>query len=115
MKMIFGILVIAVGIYLGAILVPIYYANYSFADAIKTEATLQTYTTKPESEIQDTIVKKARELDIPIDKDHIKVHRTGQQGTGTLNIQAPYIVHVELPGYPLDLHFDPSTENKSPF
>jgi hypothetical protein len=24
-------------------------------------------------------------------------------------------VHVQLPGYPMDLHFDPSTENKSPF
>jgi hypothetical protein len=115
MKLIFGILVIGIGIYLGATLVPIYYANYSFSDAIKTEATLQTYTTKPESEIQDTILKKARDLQIPLDKEHIKVHRTGQQGTGTLNITAPYVVHVELPGYPMDLHFDPSTENKSPF
>jgi hypothetical protein len=25
------------------------------------------------------------------------------------------VVHVDLPGYPLDLHFDPSTENHSPF
>jgi hypothetical protein len=24
-------------------------------------------------------------------------------------------VHLDLPGYPVDLHFDASTENKSPF
>ncbi len=114
-KLIFGILVIGGGIYLGAELIPVYYANYEFADVVKTEATVQTYTTKPEAEIQDTIYKKARELDIPLEKEHIRVRRSGSQGTGTLTIEAPYTVHVEIPGYPLDLHFDPSTLNKSPF
>jgi YbbR domain-containing protein len=110
-----GILVIVVGIYLGAALVPVYYANYQFQDVIKTEATLETYTTKPEGDIQQTVLKKAQELDIPLTKDQIRVQRHGSTGTGSLSIQAPYTVHVDLPGYPLDLHFDPSTENKSPF
>jgi len=114
-KLLLGVLVIGGGIYLGIELIPVYYANYEFADVVKTEATLQTYTTKPESEIQEVIYKKARELEIPLDKDHIKVRRTGSQGTGTLTIEVPYTVHVDIPGYPLDLHFDPSTLNKSPF
>jgi len=114
-KLILGVFIIGTGIYLGAELIPVYYANYEFADVVKTEATMQTYTTKPEGEIQDSIYKKARELDIPLDKDHIKVRRTGSQGTGTLTIDAPYTVHIDIPGYPLDLHFDPSTLNKSPF
>jgi len=114
-KLVFGLVVIAASVYVGATLVPIYYANYQFQDVIKTEATLQTYTTKPEAEIQQYIVKKAQELEIPLDKDHIKVQRHGNTGTGSLTIQAPYTVHVDFPGYPMDLHFDPSTENKSPF
>jgi hypothetical protein len=114
-KLLFGIFVIVAAVFLGAELVPVYYANYQFKDIIATEATLQTYTTKPESEIQDGIFKKAQELQIPLNKDQIKVNRHGYTGTGSLSIRAPYIVHVDLPGYPLDLHFDPSTENHSPF
>lgn len=114
-KMILGLFVIALGVYLGAEMIPVYYANYEFQDVIKTEATLQTYTTKPESEIQTMIYKKAQDLSIPLNREQIKVARRGTTGTGTLTISAPYTVHLDLPGYPMDLHFDPSTENKSPF
>jgi hypothetical protein len=114
-KLIFGLLVIVTAIFLGAELVPVYYANYQFQDVIKTEATLQTYTSKPEGDIQDSIFKKAQDLEIPVNKDQIKVQRHGNQGTGSLTIRAPYVVHVDFPGYPMELHFDASTENKSPF
>jgi hypothetical protein len=114
-KLAIGILVIVAAGYVGAALIPVYYANYEFQDVIKTEATLQTYTTKPEADIQQYIAKKAQDLDIPLDRDHIKVQRHGTTGVGSLTIEAPYTVHVALPGYPMDLHFDPSTANKSPF
>lgn len=114
-KLVFGIFVIVAGIYLGAELVPVYYENYQFQDVVKTEATLETYTSKPENDIRDTLYKKAQSLDIPLSKDQIKVQRHGTQGTGSLTISAPYVVHLDLPGYPVDLHFDASTENKSPF
>jgi hypothetical protein len=114
-KMIFGILVIVGSVYVGAVLIPVYYANYQFQDSIKTEATMQTYTNRPEGDIQDDVFKKAQDLEIPVSKDQIKVERHGLQGTGSITIRAPYLVHVNLPGYPMDLHFDASTENKSPF
>jgi hypothetical protein len=114
-KLVFGLFVIAAAIYLGVELVPVYYANYEFQDVIKTEATLQTYTTKPEAEIQAGIYKKAQQLELPLSQDQIQVQRRGTTGTGSLTIRAAYTVRVDLPGYPLDLHFDPSTENKSPF
>jgi hypothetical protein len=114
-KLAFGIFVIVAGIYLGAELIPIYYENYQFQDMVKTEATLETYTSKPEADIRDSLFKKAQSLDIPLSKDQIKVQRHGTQGTGSLTISAPYTVHLDLPGYPVDLHFDASTENKSPF
>jgi hypothetical protein len=114
-KLAFGLFVIGLAIYLGIALVPVYYANYEFQDVIRTEATLETYTSKPEADIQNTIYKKAQQLELPLERDQIKVQRHGNQGTGSLMISAPYTVHVDLPGYPVDLHFDPSTENKSPF
>jgi hypothetical protein len=114
-KLLFGIFIIVAAVFLGAELIPVYYANYQFEDIIKTEATLQTYTTKPEAEIQEGLFKKAQDLQIPLGKDQIKVSRHGTTGVGSLSIRAPYIVHVDIPGYPMDLHFDPSTENHSPF
>ena len=113
-KLILGIIVIASFVYIGAAILPVYYANYEFTDAVKTEATMQTYTIKTEAAIQDTLYKKAVELEIPIEKENLKVHRTGNQGNGSLSVEAPYVVHVSLPGYPMDLHFDSSTLNVTP-
>ena len=63
-----------------------------------------------------TVFKKAQELDVPVTREQIKVQRSGVTGTGSVSIEAPYIVHVNLPGYPLDLDFDPSsTRNKGVF
>jgi len=114
-KLVFGLLIIAAAVYFAAELVPVYYANYEFQDAINTEATLETYTTKPEVEIQQMIFKKAQDLSIPLNREQIKVQRHGSTGVGSLSIQAPYDVHLDVPGYPLDLHFNASSENKSPF
>jgi len=113
-KLVLGILVIGAFVYIGAAILPIYYANYEFSEAVKTEATMQTYTTKTEAAIQDTLYRKAADLGIPIEKDHLRAHRTGNQGNGSLNVEAPYTVRVNFPGYPLELNFDASTSNMTP-
>ena len=41
--------------------------------------------------------------------------RNGVTGTGSISIEAPYTVHVNLPGYPLDLNFNASARNKGVF
>ncbi len=115
MKMVFGIFVIVAAVYLGAELIPSYYGNYEFADFVKTTATMETYTTKPESDIRDIVFKKAQQMDIPLSKDAIKVQRQGAQNIGSLSISANYTVHVDLVAFPTDLHFQVSSENKSPF
>lgn len=114
-RLVVGIFVIVAVVYVCAELAPPYFSNYQFEDVIKNEATLATYSTKPEDAIRDTIFKKAQDLDIPVAKEDIKVKRSGLQGTGTVAIEAHYTVHVDLPGYPLDLQFDASTRNKGAF
>jgi hypothetical protein len=112
LKLVFWLFLIGALVYVGALTIPPYFANYQFEDAIKSEATLSTYTTKSEDEIRQSVFKKAQELEIPITQEKIKVHRAGTQGSGSLLIEAHYTVHVELPGFPLDLNFDPATKNK---
>jgi hypothetical protein len=115
LKMVTGIVAIVAAVYLIAVLAPPYFSNYQFEDAIKTEAQLGTYSTKSEDAIRDALFKKAQDLDVPITREQIKVTRIGVTGSGSLSIDAPYVVHVNLPGYPLDLHFEPTTRNKSVF
>jgi hypothetical protein len=114
-KMFVGIFAIVAAVYLCAALMPPFFSNYQFQDDIKNEAVMATYSTKPTDEIRDTIFKKAQDLNIPISRDAIKVIRTGPQNAGSVTIHAPYTVHVDLPGYPMDLHFNPSTQNRSAF
>lgn len=115
LKLIFGVFLIGASIYLCVELVPPYYSNYEFQDAIKAEALSSTYSPKSESDIRDSVYKIAKGYDIPLTEDGIKVQRSGTQNTGSVFIDAPYVVHLDLPAYPVDLHFDASTENKSPF
>ena len=115
LKLIFGLFVIVATVYLCAELIPPFFANYEFQDAIKNEATMSTYSTKPEEAIRETVFKAAQDLEIPVTKDQIKVQRNGATGSGTLLIETHYTVHVSLPGYPLDLEFDPSTRNHGAF
>ncbi|HTJ86148.1 MAG TPA: hypothetical protein VL349_02725 [Terriglobales bacterium] len=115
MRMFFGLFIIAAAFYIAAKLAPPYFNNYEFTDAVKDEATRDSYSQKNEGEIRKAIFKKAQEYDIPLSEDEIVVQRSGLQFNGTIVVRAPYVVHVDLPGYPLDLHFDASTENKGVF
>jgi hypothetical protein len=102
-------------VYVAAEVIPPYFANYQFQDDLDSEARLGTYSTKGDDVIRDAVFKKAQDLEIPITKDQIRIQRTGAVGSGGVMIEADYSVHVELPGYPMDLHFHPQTKNKSAF
>jgi hypothetical protein len=115
LRMFLGIFVIAAAFYVSFKLVPPYFNSYQFTDAVKDEATRDSYSQKNEQEIRKAIYKKAQEYDIPISEQEIVVQRSGLQYNGTIVVHAAYVVHVDLPGYPVDLHFDASTENKGIF
>lgn len=100
---------------LGIKIVPVYFSNFQFEDAIKNEALQSTYGTRSEEDIRDSIIKRAREYDIPLTAKQVHVSRTGSYGTGTISIEADYSVPVSLPGYSTTLDFHPSSKNKGVF
>ena len=114
-KLFLGIFVIVGGLYASVKLVPPYFNNYQFQDWIKDEATHDSYEPKSEEDIRQTVLKKAKEYDIPLTAEGVHVTRSGNQFSGNVSIQAPYVVHIDMPGYPMDLHFNVSTENKGVF
>jgi hypothetical protein len=99
----------------GIKVVPVYFSNYQFEDAIKTEALQSTYSARSEEDIRDSVIKHAKEYDIQLTTKQVHVSRTGANGTGSLSIEADYSVPVNLPGYSMNFDFHPSSKNKGVF
>jgi hypothetical protein len=109
LRAIFGIVFIVAVVVSVWKLVPPYYNNYQLQDAITDEARMNTYTPKSVEEMRDTIWRKCKELDISVKREQVNVQREGQ----SVAIWIDYTVHVDLPVYPVDLNFHPSSKNKS--
>ncbi len=107
-KALFGVFVVAAMVFLAYKVIPPYFANYQFEDVITNETQMNSYSQKSDQEIRDSVVKKARDLDIPLTSDQVKVQRNGSE----LAISADYTVHIDIPVYPFDLHFTPASKNK---
>jgi len=115
LKLILGILVLVAIAFVGIKIIPPYFSNYEFEDAIKTEALQGTYSSRSEDDIREAILRRAREYDIPVTAKQIRVSRTGSNGAGSLWIEADYTVPLDLPGYSTTLQFHPSSRNKGVF
>ncbi|MBV9610111.1 MAG: hypothetical protein JO187_11185 [Acidobacteria bacterium] len=107
-KSLFGLLVLIATAYLGWKVLPPFFSNYRFEDACESEALLNSYSNKSETEIRNTLAAKARDYDIPLSADQINVTRNGNE----LAIWADYTVHIDVPVMPFDLSFHPATKNK---
>jgi len=114
-KLILILGLLAMGVWVSAELIPPYFSNYEFQDTLDTEARMGTYTTKGDEVIRDAVFRRAQDLELPLTKDDIKVQRVGGVGSGSVMISTDYTVHVELPGYPMDLHFHPESKNKGTY
>ncbi|MFZ3265160.1 MAG: hypothetical protein WA172_14245 [Terriglobales bacterium] len=112
LKLVLGFGVFVAMIMAGIKVVPPFFSNYEFEDALKEEALQSTYTSRSEEDIRKAVIKHAHEYDIPLTPQQIKVSRIGGFGTGTLTIEAEYSVPVDLPGYSTTLNFHPSSSNK---
>jgi hypothetical protein len=105
LKSLIGIGIFVLLIYGGYKLLPTYMAAWEFEDAIKEEAKLNAYGNRSDTEIRDTLLRKAHELEIPITENQVSVRRD----SGELVISADYTLHVDFAVYPFDLSFHPSS------
>ena len=108
LKALFGLLLVVAAFYAAWMMLPAYINNYQFQDDLRNEALINSYNNKSEQDIRNTLAKKAAEYGIPLQPEQINVQRSGQE----LSIWADYKVHIDLPGFPLDLKFHPATKNK---
>jgi hypothetical protein len=111
-KLILGFATFAVLALAGIKIIPPFFSNYEFEDAIKNESVQSTYSTRSEEDIREAVIKQARSYDIVLTPKQVHVTRSGGYGSGSLNIDAEYSVPIDLPGYSTSLDFHPSTSNR---
>jgi hypothetical protein len=86
---------------------PVYWGDFKLGQLLNEQAVTYTYTKNSEQEIANSIVEKARDINVQLSPEQIKV----QRGPDDLAITAEYSVHVDMPIYPLDLNFKTATKN----
>jgi hypothetical protein len=104
---------IAIGIIVGCIyvaynLVPPYFNNYQFQDALDDIARKNSYTTATDDDIKKMVVTKADYEDIKIKEEQVVITRT-HDGLG---ITVKYSIHVDMIVHPVDLDFTANSLNK---
>ena len=97
------------GVFSAFKLLPPYIAEYQLADKMQDQARFGVVNHFTEEQIRETIFKEAQDLDVPIKKEDIKVLASPSVVRNSLD----YTVPIDLLVYKMDLHFTPSSENKS--
>jgi hypothetical protein len=92
-------------------IVPPYAAEYQLADKMQEQARFAVVNHYTDEQIRDNVYKVVQDLEIPVKREDIKVAASNQ----IVKISIDYTVPVDLLSYRLDLHFTPSSENRSLF
>ena len=113
LNVILPLLILAGIVFMIAKIVPVYFANYQFQDAIQTEAkfALTGYPKKSLDDLREDVYKKAQELDIPAERESIRV--AVDAAKGYVDIGLDYSVPIDLKVYQFTLQFHPHADNHS--
>ncbi len=109
LKAIIVTVILAIGILAAWKVVPPYAAQYQLQDKINEVALYSNAQHQTEEQIREVVFKTIQDLDIPAKREDIKVVASGTK----VSIVVDYTVPVDILMYHLDLHFTPSSENKS--
>lgn len=103
----FALLVVLSLGYLGYKFLPPFINNYQFQDAVDELASFSMVRTptshsgSPSEALQAEIMKKAQEMELPVEKDEVKVRITDEH----IIVEISYVIPISLPGYTYDYHF----------
>jgi hypothetical protein len=101
--------VFAFAVYAAVKIVPPYAAEYQLADKIQEQARFAVVNHYTEEQIRENVFKVVQDLGIPAKREDIKIESSQQ----VVRIAMDYTVPIDLLAYHMDLHFTPSSENKS--
>jgi hypothetical protein len=109
LKAILYTVIIVLIVYSAFKIVPVYIQDYQLSDKMQETARFAVVNRYNEEQIRDTIFKEIQSLEIPAKREDIKV----SSSQSVVKISVDYTVPVDLFFYHMDIHFTPSSENKS--
>jgi hypothetical protein len=109
LKAVFYTVIIVLLVYSAFKIIPVYVQDYQLSDKMQETARFAVVNRYSEDQIRDTIFKEIQSLEIPVKREDIKV----SSSQSVVRISVDYTVPVDLFFYHMDLHFTPSSENKS--
>ena len=92
LKAIIYTMILIAGVYIAFKLVPVYVAEYQLKDKMSEQARFAVVNRYTEDQIKDILYKAVQDLDIPGEREDIKVTNTGHG----LSISVVYTVPVDL-------------------
>ena len=101
--------ILAFAVYAAVKIVPPYAAEYQLADKMQEQARFAVVNRYTDEQIRNNVFKVVQDLEIPVKREAIKVEASQQ----IVKISVDYTVPIDLLVYHLDLHFTPSSENRS--
>jgi hypothetical protein len=107
-SIVFAVLLL-LGIYVAYKLVPPYVSEYQLQDKMQELARFGIVNRYSEEQVRENVFKTVQDLDLPVKREDIKVTVT----QATCRISLDYTIPVDLLFYSTELHFSPSSENKS--
>ncbi len=103
--------IVILAIYAAFKLVPPYVSEYQLQDKMQEQARFGIVNRYTDEQVRENVFKVVQDLDIPAKREDIKVTATPT----IVKISLEYTVPVDLLFYSTELHFSPSSENKSLF
>ena len=96
-------------IFAGFKTLPVYVENYQLQDYIQNQTPFWLADHSSAEGIRKNIVAKAQDLNLPVAAEDVKVDANENR----VSVAIDYNVPVDLKVYTLQLHFTPSSENRS--
>ena len=90
-------------------IIPIYVDNYELEDYIQNQTPFWLTQRASADAIRKSVLAKAEDLGVPMTADNVTVEATPNR----VGVSIDYHVPVDLKVYTLDLHFTPTSENRS--
>lgn len=108
LKAIIYTVILLTAVYAAVKVVPVYVAEYELSDKISEQARFAVVNRYSEDQIRDIIFKVVQDLDIPANREDIKVQNTNHG----IMISVNYSVPVDFKVYKTELSFSPSSEGR---
>ena len=101
----FGLILLAAALFVAYKMIPVKVKNAELRQVITDEA--KSAGTHRDGQIMETILAKAREDNLPVTEDDVKINRANSE----ITVEVDYTVPVEFPGYTYQWHIHHVAQN----